>query len=182
MPFAADHLKLDLQALPWSSDRLGAAFYLGTGNNTRPLLMMKPAAGQLTERRQLRYAADVILTLADGTVVRNLAQLVVTAERLLGMVIRGSAGSSKLDAGAGEVFAFSASLRETAPPTGKKNWRGAVTRVTVRPADGLPKDFVLAVNSVIGKLDDEGTLTFGASLAELIPVLTRDAAMGLGEP
>ncbi len=140
--------------------------------------MMKPAAGP----RCLRYAADVALTLADGMVVRDLAQLVVTAEQLLGMVIRGRAGGSKLDAGVGEVFAFSASLRETAPPIAKTNWRGTLTRVTVRPADGLPQDFVLAVNSVIGKIDDDGALTFGTSLAELIPLLTRDAAMGTGDP
>ncbi len=182
MPFATDHLKLDLPALPWCCDRLRAEFSLGTGNNSRPLLLINPAAGNPAEPRHLRYAADIALTLADGTVVANLAQLVVTSQRLLGMVIKGSAGVSRLDAEAGEVFAFSLDLINLPPPEGKTTWLGKLTRVTVRPANRPMPEFVLKINSVIGQLDDAGQLTFGASLGELLAVLSRDAASGVGQP
>ncbi len=182
MSFAADHLKLDLAALPWRSDRLRAEFSLGTGNNARPLLLIGPVPGDPAEPGHLRYGADLTLTLADGTVVANLAQLVVTSRRLLGMVFGGRAGKSRLDAGSGEVFAFSIDLAGLPPAEGKTTWLGKLTRVTLRSASGPPPEFVLELNSVIGRLDDAGRLTFGASLGELLAVLSRDAASGTGQP
>ena len=38
MAIAADRLVLDLSALPWHAERFCAGFYLGRGNNRKPLL------------------------------------------------------------------------------------------------------------------------------------------------
>ena len=72
----------------------------------------------------VRYAAGLVLTLADGTVVKELGQLAVTS----GLVVRSRDGQ-----------------------------------------------FELHVTSVIGSLDDDGTLTFGASLADLLNSLTPES-------
>jgi len=121
--FAADYLRLDLSALPLSSPEFGAGFYLGTGNNKKPLLLVAPGAGNSVVPH-VRYAADLVLTLADGTVVKELGQLVVTS----GLVVRSRDGQ-----------------------------------------------FELHVTSVIGSLDDDGMLTFGASLADLLNALTPES-------
>ena len=85
MTFAADYLRLDLSAFPLASPEFGAGFYLGTGNNTKPLLLVAPGAGNSVVPH-VRYAAGLVLTLADGTVVKELGQLVVTSDRIIGIV------------------------------------------------------------------------------------------------
>ena len=42
MAIAADRLALDLSALPWHAERFSAGFYLGRGNNRKPLLLVAP--------------------------------------------------------------------------------------------------------------------------------------------
>ena len=88
MTFAADFLKLDLLTLPWHSGRLGAGLYRGVGNNSKPLLLLAPGAGNSVEPH-VRYAVGLELTLADGMVVQDLGQLVVTSDRIIGMVTNG---------------------------------------------------------------------------------------------
>ena len=41
----------------------------------------------------------------------------------------------------------------------------------IRPGNGQPPEFELRVKSVLGSLDDDGRLTFGASLADLVTAL-----------
>lgn len=45
MAITADRLALDLSALPWHAERFGAGFYLGRGNNRKPLLLVAPGPG-----------------------------------------------------------------------------------------------------------------------------------------
>src|SRR5258705_13482850 len=96
--FAADYLRLDLSALPLSSPESGAGFYLGKGNNRKPLLLVAPGAGNAVVPH-VRYAAGLVLTLADGTVVKELGQLVVTSDRIIGIVTHGSAGQGSAGQG-----------------------------------------------------------------------------------
>jgi len=171
MTFAADYLSLDLSALPLASPEFGAGFYLGTGNNRKPLLLVAPGAGNSVVPH-VRYAAGLVLTLGDGTVVKELGQLVVTSDRIIGIVTHGSAGQVRLDGAAGSVYAFTAGVDDDLQPAEVQAKRGKLTGLVVRSRDG---QFELHVTSVIGSLDDDGTLTFGASLADLLNSLTPES-------
>jgi hypothetical protein len=171
MTFAADYLRLDLSALPLPSPEFGAGFYLGTGNNRKPLLLVAPGAGNSVVPH-VRYAAGLVLTLADGTVVKELGQLVVTSDRIIGIVTHGSAGQVRLDGTAGSVYAFTAGADDLQPAEVQTKRRGGLTGLIIRSRDGR---FELHVTSVIGSLDDDGMLTFGASLADLLNSLTPES-------
>ena len=171
MTFAADYLSLDLSALPLASPEFGAGFYLGTGNNRKPLLLVAPGAGNSVVPH-VRYAAGLVLTLADGTVVKELGQLVVTSDRIIGIVTQGSAGQVRLDGAAGSVYAFTAGVDDLQPAEVQAKRRGKLTGLVIRSRDG---QFELHVTSVIGSLDDDGTLSFGASLADLLNSLTPES-------
>jgi hypothetical protein len=169
--FAADYLTLDLSALPLHSPEFGAGFYLGTGNNSKPLLLVAPGAGNSVVPH-VRYAAGLVLTLADGTVVKELGQLVVTSDRIIGIVTHGSVGQVKLDGATGSVYAFTAGVDDLQPAEVQAKRRGKLTGLVIRSREG---QFELHVTSVIGSLDDDGTLTFGASLADLLNALTPES-------
>jgi hypothetical protein len=169
--FAADYLRLDLSALPLHSPEFGAGFYLGTGNNSKPLLLVAPGAGNSVVPH-VRYAAGLVLTLADGTVVKELGQLVVTSDRIIGIVTHGSVGQVKLDGATGSVYAFTAGVDDLQPAEVQAKRRGKLTGLVIRSREG---QFELHVTSVIGSLDDDGTLTFGASLADLLNALTPES-------
>ena len=171
MTFAADYLRLDLSALPLPSPDFGAGFYLGTGNNRKPLLLVAPGAGNSVVPH-VRYAAGLVLTLADGTVVQDLGQLVVISDRIIGIVTQGSAGQVRLDGAAGSVYAFTAGVDDLQPAEVQAKRRGKPTGLIVRSRAG---QFELHVTSVIGSLDDDGTLSFGASLADLLNSLTPES-------
>ena len=171
MAFAADYLGLDLSALPLPSPEFGAGFYLGTGNNRKPLLLVAPGAGNSVVPH-VRYAAGLVLTLANGTIVKELGQLVLTSDRIIGIVTHGSAGQVRLDGATGSVYAFTAGADDLQPADVQAKRRGNLTGLVVRSRDG---QFELHVTSVIGSLDDDGTLTFGASLADLLNSLTPES-------
>ena len=171
MTFAADYLRLDLSALPLPSPEFGAGLYLGTGNNRKPLLLVAPGAGNSVVPH-VRYAAGLVLTLADGTVVKELGQLVVTSDRIIGIVTHGSAGQARLDGATGSVYAFTAGVNDLQPAEVQTKRRGGLTGLIIRSRDG---QFELHVTSVIGSLDDDGMLTFGASLADLLNSLTPES-------
>jgi hypothetical protein len=154
MTFAADFLRLDLLALPWHSGRLGAGLYQGVGNNSKPLLLLAPGAGNSVEPH-----------------VRYVVQLVVTTDRIIGMVTYGSAGPVALDAAAGAVYVFSARLDGLQCSEIIKKRRGVPGGTFIKPGNGQPPEFELRVKSVLGSLDDDGRLTFGASLADLVTAL-----------
>ena len=171
MTFAADYLSLDLSALPLASPEFGAGFYLGTGNNRKPLLLVAPGAGNSVVPH-VRYAAGLVLTLADGTVVKDLGQLVVISDRIIAIVTQGSAGQVRLDGAAGSVYGFTAGVDDLQPAEVQAKRRGKLTGLVLRSRDG---QFELHVTSVIGSLDDDGTLTFGASLADLLNSLAPES-------
>jgi len=171
MTFAADYLRLDLSALPLPSPEFGAGFYLGTGNNSKPLLLVAPGAGNSVVPH-VRYAVGLVLTLADGTVAKDLGQLVVTGDRIIGIVTRGSAGQARLDGAAGSVYAFTVAADDLQPAEAQTKRRGGLAGLVIRSRDDR---FELHVTSVIGSLDDDGMLTFGASLADLLNSLTPES-------
>lgn len=134
---------------------------------------MAPGAGNSVVPH-IRFAAGLVLTLADGTAVRNLGQLLVTSDRIIGIVTHGSAGQVGLDGAAGSVYAFTAGAGDLQPPEVQTKRRGVLTGLVIRPRDGLPR-FELHVTSVIGDLDDDGMLTYRASLSDLLNALTPES-------
>jgi hypothetical protein len=96
----------------------------------------------------------------------------MTSDRIIGIVTHGSAGQVRLDGAAGSVYAFTAGVDDLQPAEVQAKRRGKLTGLVVRSRDG---QFELHVTSVIGSLDDDGTLTFGASLADLLNSLTPES-------
>jgi hypothetical protein len=69
------------------------------------------------------------------------------------------------------VYAFTAGVDDLQPAEVQAK-RGKPTGLVVRSRDG---QFELHVTSVIGSLDDDGMLTFGASLTDLLNSLTPES-------
>ncbi len=115
MAIVATTLTLDLAALPTRSAELRVGFGMGVGNNNKQLLLLYPGTDGGYEPQHLRYAVYMTLTF-DGMTVGNLGQLVVTGQRLIGMMTHGSAGGTKLNESAGSVFAFTIGLDDFSRP------------------------------------------------------------------
>ncbi len=169
MAFSAGHLTFDPAAPPPESPALGATFRMGTGNNSKRLLLLFP--GRPGHGPHLRFAVYMTLTGADGTSAGDLGQLVITGGHLIGMMTYGSAGGARLDERAGSVYVFTASADDLAPATQKTKWTGRAAGVLIRSAPGLQPGFKLEITSVVGALADDGALTFGHSFASLIDAL-----------
>jgi hypothetical protein len=170
--FTASYLMLDLSALPFHSAEFNADFRLGAGNNGKPLLLLSPAADAAAPSRHERFAVYMELSGDDGTAAGKLGQLVVTRERMIGMVTRGSAGSAKLDDSAGSIYAFAASRDDLRPAEGETNRKGGLTQAIIRSRDGQHPGFTLRITSVVGTLDDRGQLVYRPSLADLLVSLS----------
>jgi hypothetical protein len=166
--FTTSHLMLDLSALPFHSAELNADFRLGAGNDGKPLLLLSPAGYAAAPSSHERFAVYMELSGDDGTAAGKLGQLVVTGERVIGMMTRGSAGGTKLDDSAGCVYAFAASRDDLRPAEAETNRKGNPTRALIRSRDGQYPGFTLRVTSVVGTLDDRGQLVYQASLADLL--------------
>jgi hypothetical protein len=178
----ATTLTLDLAALPTRSAELRVGFGMGVGNNNKQLLLLYPGTDGGYEPQHLRYAVYMTLTF-DGMTVGNLGQLVVTGQRLIGMMTHGSAGGTKLNESAGSVFAFTIGLDDIQPPATKTRWTGRVAGVIVRSQSAQNPAFELIVTSVVGTITDTGTMTYGQSFADLMASLTpatRERLRGSG--
>ena len=96
----------------------------------------------------------------------------LTSDRIIGIVTHGSAGQVRLDGATGSVYAFTAGVNDLQPAEVQTKRRGGLTGLIIRSRDG---QFELHVTSVIGSLHDDGMLTFGASLADLLNSLTPES-------
>ena len=172
MTFTVRQLMLDLSALPFHSAELNADFRLGAGNNGKPLLLLSPAADGAAPAPHQRFAVYMELSGDDGTAAGKLGQLVVTGERVVGMMTRGSAGGTKLDDSAGRVYAFAARRDDLRPAEAETNRKGSPTKALIRTRDSRHPGFTLSVTSVVGALDDRGQLVYQPSLADLLAALS----------
>jgi len=175
-------LTLNLSALPSRSDELRAAFEIGVGNNNKPMPLLYPDAGGGAEPQHIRYAVYMNLTVTDGTAAGKIGQLVVTAERIMGMFTHGSAGGVKLDESAGSVYGFALGRDDIQPVAVKTRWTGRTAGVVIRSREDQSPAFALEISSVVGVLADTGRLSYGSSLAGLMDSLTPEARTRLGRP
>jgi hypothetical protein len=170
--FTVSHLMLNLSALPFHSAELNADFRLGAGNDGKPLLLLSPAADAAALSPHERFAVYMELSGDDGMAAGKLGQLVVTGERVIGMMTRGSAGGAKLDDSAGSVYAFAASRDDLRPAEAETNRKGRLTQALIRSRDGQYPGFTLRITSVVGTLDEGGRLVYQPSLADLLVSLS----------
>ncbi len=172
MAFAACHMTLDLTALPSQSDELGVGFGMGIGNDKNPLLLVYQGAGTPAEPLQARFAVYMRLTLGDGTQAGDLGQLLVSGQRLIGMMTHGSAAGARLNESAGSVYAFALDLADIQSVRTKTRWTGRLAGVVVQSLAGQNPGFVLEITSVVGVLADSGRLSYGASFTDVLSRLT----------
>lgn len=125
------------------------------------MLLVYPGASSVPEPRHVRYGAEMVLRLGDGTVAQDTGQLVITGERLIGMMFRGTAGGVRLDAASGSVYAFAVGLDDIQPAEPGRKRRGRPTGALIRSRDGGNPAFGLEILAVVGTLGDDGRLTFG---------------------
>lgn len=171
MAIVARALTLDLNALPVQQEELRIGLGMGVGNNKRPLLLVYPDAGTDGATSHVRYAVYMNLALNDRPVAGNLGQLIVTGQRIVGMMTHGTADGTKLDESAGSVFAFTFGLDDIQPPVAKTRWTGRVAGVIIASRPAQNPAFELTINSVVGALTDDGGLTYGQSFADLMASL-----------
>ncbi len=172
MAIAVRTLTLDLNALPARLEDLRIGFGLGVGNNKKPLLLVHPGTGADYEPLHVRYAVYMNLALDGRPAAGNLGQLIVTGQRLVGMMTHGKADGTTLDESVGSVFAFTIGMDDIQPPAAKTRWTGRVAAVVIAARPAQNPAFELTVTSVVGLLTDEGSLTFGQSFADLMTALT----------
>src|SRR6266516_1910113 len=88
--------------------------------------MLYPNSEPGFESSYVRYAVGMTLRLGDGTVAEGAGQIVVTGQRLIGMITDGTVGKAALKeiAGAGSVYAFAFDWDDCDPVEIQKNWRG----------------------------------------------------------
>jgi hypothetical protein len=170
--FTASQLMLDLSALPFRSAELSADFRLGAGNNGKPLLLLSPAADAAASSPYSRFAVYMELAGDGGTAAGKLGQLVVTGERVIGMMTGGSAGGARLDGSAGCVYVFAVSRDGLRPAEAETNRKGVPVKALIRSRDGQYPGFTLRITSVVGTMDDRGRLAYQASLADLLAALS----------
>jgi hypothetical protein len=169
---AARALTLDLNALPARLEELRIGFGMGVGNNKKPLLLVYPGTGAGYEALHVRYAVYMNFALDGRSAAGNLGQLIVTGQRLVGMMTHGKANDTTLDESVGSVFAFTIGMDDIQQATAKTRWTGRVAGVTITSRPAQNPAFDLAITSVVGVLTDEGGLTYGLSFADLMTSLT----------
>jgi len=182
LTIAIGRFTLDPSALPWRSDELGVGISMGVGNNKKPLLLIHPGADPAFEPQHIRYAADITLELDDDK-VQKLGQLVVTGERIIGLITRGLVGGARVDPSQDlRVYVFALSLNDSEPMEVTTNRKGVPVEALIRSKDGQRPPFVLRVSSVVGCLSDAGALTYRTSLRDLINSVTPESRENLRQP
>jgi hypothetical protein len=170
---AGCHVTVDLAALPWALPSLRIRFDLGTADKSKPVLLIYPGASPAAGPPQVRYACGLILNLDDGTQARSIGQLVITGQRIIGMITGGNAGAERLDSSTGSVYAFSVGLDDIQPVETRPDVRGRPVEAVIRSVTGQQPGFALQVFSVAGSLDDHGKLTY-RSMSDLLQWLTPE--------
>jgi hypothetical protein len=155
---------------------------MGLGNNKKPLLLIHPGADSAFEPQHIRYAADITLELDDDR-VQKLGQLVVTGERIIGMITHGSVGGARVDPSLDlRVYTFALNLNDIEPIEVTTNRKGMPVEALIRSRAGQRPAFALRVSSVVGCLSDAGVLTYRTSLRDLIDSLTPESRENLRKP
>jgi hypothetical protein len=96
MPIVTGHYTFNRTNQPAKADELRVRFVPQLVNGKNTLLVHYPNSEPGFEPSYLRYVVEMKLQLGDGTVPWGLAQIVVTGQRLIGMITDGSVGKAVL--------------------------------------------------------------------------------------
>ena len=177
MPIVTSHYTLDRSKLPGQADELRVRFVPQPVNGKNRLLVLYPNSEPGFERSYLRYAVGMEfrqILLGDRTLIvaQGLGQIVVTGQRLIGMITDGSVGKAVLNESVGSVYAFALDLDDIRPVEIKKNWRGKPVEADILSKVGQSPVFGIKVLSVGLLLKDDGQvirMSLPAFLEQLSP-------------
>lgn len=178
MPIVTGHYTLDFSKLPSKSDTLRVRFATQLVNGKNRLLLIYPNSEPGFEPTYVRYATGLKLEMGNGSVAIGGGQLVVTGQRLFGMITDGSVGNAVLKQATGSVYAFALSLDDVLPVETKKNWLGQPVEVVIRSKEGLRPTFLLQVFSIVASLKDDGQVIV-TTLPSLLNRLTPEGRQAL---
>jgi hypothetical protein len=178
MPILTSHIAIDWSKLPSKSDKLHARFVSQLVNGKKRMLMIYPDTGTDFEPIYVRYATGMKLQLGDGTIAQIQGQLVVTGQRLIGMITNGSVGKAALNETAGTVYAFALDLDDIRPVEIKKNWRGLPVEAMFRSKEGQSPAFLLQVFSIVAVIKNNGQV-IQTSLPDFLERLTPEGRQNL---
>jgi len=120
------------------------------------------------------------LRLGDGTVAEGAGQIVVTGQRLIGMITDGTVGKAALKeiAGAGSVYAFAFDWDDCDPVEIQKNWRGKPVSGRIMSKEGQSPVFGIQVIMVSFLVKDDGQVT-QTSFPAFLDQLTSESQRNL---
>lgn len=183
MPIVTGHYTLDRTKLPAKAEALRIRFVPQLANNKNTLLVLYPNAEPGSEPSYVRYVALMKLghlLKGDGpmAVAQGLGQIVVTGQRLLGMITDGSVGKTVLKETAGSVYAFALDLDDCNPVEIKTNWRSKPVEAVIQSKEGQTPPFRLQIISVDLLLKNDGQV-IRASLPAFLEQLTPEGRRNL---
>lgn len=178
MSFTVGHYILDRAKLPAEADDVRARFVAQRVNTKSGMLVLYPLSEQGADASYVRFAGDIEfrhVEMRDQTLIRarGLGQLVVTRQRILGVITDGALGETVLDEDAGSVYAFSVDLDDCRPPQSTTNWRGKPTETVIASKPGPNPPFGLKVSSIDLVIANDGQVRRSA-----IPDLIQQLAPG----
>jgi hypothetical protein len=181
MPIVTRYYIFNRRDLPAKSDELRVRFVPQLVNRQNTLLVLYPNSEPGFEPLYVRYVVRITLALGDGTVAKGLAQIVVTGQRLLGMITEGSAGKTILKESAGSVYAFALDLDDLEPVEIQKNWLGKPVSVRIMSKEGQGPPlamYAVRVHDVFALVEDDGQAV-RTSLPAFLERLTSEGRRNL---
>ena len=183
MPLVTGHYTLDRSKLPAKSEALRVRFVSQRVNNKNTLLVLYPNAGPGFEPSYVRYAVGMKfrqIQLEDRRLIdaQGVGQLVVTGQRLLGMITDGSVGKAALKESAGSVYAFALDLDDIRPVEIKTNWRDKPVDAVIQSKEGQNPAFRIDILMVNLLVKDDGQVLL-ASLPAFLEHLTPEGRQSL---
>jgi hypothetical protein len=148
---------VDLASLPKADPDLVIQIERTSVNGNEILLLSKNSDDGV-EPLQVRFATGMVLNLADGTTVGTQGQLVITGERVLGLITDGKVGDDVINESIGSIFTFVFDLDDIGQIESKSNWRGKPVELVFHSKENQSPIFSLQVFSVVAVLKSDGSL------------------------
>jgi hypothetical protein len=181
------HYTLDLTELPAKAPDLRIRFVPQLVNRKNTALVLYPNAEPGFEPSYVRYVVmmefrHLLLRERVILIVQGRGQLVVTGQRLVGMITDGSMGKVSLNESVGSVYAFAFDLDDIRPVEIKENWRGKTIEAIIHSKVGQSSMFGLKVFSpgpgLPLLLEDDGQV-IRTSLSAFLDQLTPESRRNL---
>ncbi|MFL5659578.1 MAG: CHAT domain-containing protein [Ktedonobacteraceae bacterium] len=187
MPIVTGYCTLNLMKLPAKSDELRVRFVPQRVDRKSTLLVLYPNSEPGFEPSYVRYTVmmefrQILLSDRFLTGAHGLGQIVVTGQRLIGMITDGSTDKTILSESDGSVYAFAFDLDDIRPiEINKRNWLGKPVEAVIQSKVGQAPIFGLKIFSTdpgLFLLKDDGQVT-RTSLSAFLKQLTHEGRRNL---